>query len=83
MMEHAEMYNELNKRMQALETSKKEEMDSEEAQHDLEEYENLKFLKEKLEAHMQPDEDDEDQDFVSISYSMKVCLRILRFLQLL
>lgn len=80
-MDHATAYNELSKRIHSMEKNKLSELkDSEE--NNMEEYNELIALRERLDARTQADEEDEE-DFTSISYSMKICIRILRFIQLL
>mmetsp|Transcript_35853 Transcript_35853/g.35476 ORF Transcript_35853/g.35476 Transcript_35853/m.35476 type:complete len:858 (-) Transcript_35853:45-2618(-) len=80
-MDHAEEYNEVRKQINSL-VSKTEGLDEESNDGLLEEMEELKQYKARLDERTMPDEDD-DTDFTSIAYSTTICIRILRFLQLL
>ena len=81
-MDHAIAYNEVCKRIQTLERSKDMEIKANEEENESEEMNELISIRDKLDARTQPDED-EDEDFTSIVYAKTLCIRILRFFQLL
>lgn len=82
-MDHAEEYNELTKRIHALDKAKIEGVEADDEESSYEEYQELMHYKEKLDARIMPDIDEDGQDFTSITYSTTICIRIMRFLQLL
>ena len=79
-MDHAEEYNDLTKRLNTLKS--KENLDEDKNDGFYEELEELTQYKERLDSRILPDDDD-GMDFTSINYSKMICIRILRFLQLL
>ena len=81
-MDHAIAYNEVSKRIQTLERSKDIEIEANEEENESEEMNELISIRDKLDAKTQPDPD-EDEDFTSIVYAKTLCIRILRFFQLL
>ena len=82
-MDHAEEYNELTKRLNSV-RSKMKDLEGEEDQDEgyYEELEELMQYKDRLDNRTTPDEED-GIDFTSIEYSNTICIRILRFIQLL
>lgn len=81
-MDHAAAYNEISKQIQTVERSREMEMGANQEETESEELNELLSLRDKLDARTQPDAD-EDEDFTSIVYSKTLCIRILRFFQLL
>ena len=81
-MDHSALYNDISKQIQTLERSKEMEIGMNQEENESEQLNELMSLLDKLDARTQPDPD-EDEDFTSIAYSKTLCIRILRFFQLL
>lgn len=81
-MDYTEEYNKLAKKINELKRNKFDEAGPDQDDGNYEELEELIQYKERLESRKLPDEE-EEEDFNSITYSVNVCIRILRFLQLL
>jgi hypothetical protein len=71
-MDHAEEYNELTKRIQTLDKERLEAVNDEDVEGNYEQYEELLHIKSRLDARNAPDEADEDEDYTSISYSTTI-----------
>jgi len=71
-MEHAQEYNELMKKIQSLSNNKIDEMDEDEAEGQYEVYEELMHEKERLDARSMPDTDGDMEDYTSIKYSSTI-----------